>query len=911
MQNINSSPNIATLDSKVVFDLCVGQSYIDVSPSVWIGTGYDNVLGVKVQITNPLGVVIKPYPTGYDVTPATSGGIDAIVSFPIPTQAGNYQYGKYSISVQLVDADGTIYTDTKTVSICAPDANNKTKKYGSLTAKLSGICADGKVYVLVSEPPTYKGFIAESSSATYTLNYPTGSGMAAEVTTQNSFSVQLFEGVYGISGSVCAQYNFGDNVFVKVQYKVDYSKPIICSLDECCVFTGLDALNSKLNSDCSQAEKEDTQDRIQRATLLLSNIDFGVRCGQDVSEYISDLEDVLGLTCSCAFDNGTPIVNNNPASDIAIQGCNVEKEVVGLTTVYTLNLYSYVTSVTENGGVLGITNQVLDGCVKSQTLTFNIAAAYSKIKGQINNSTEYNYWASILNKSWDSIDISCLGVTQSQWNSYTYAQRSQAIVNALCAGGNCAAIISGNSIANSASDVNVSWSNVSGVYEVSAYLDGQLKGTVLSPVATYKFIGAADGIKHNYTLVAKCSNGASGITLTGNFEYYGCPVIAPPTVTSNNISSATCPYNLTALVNTLPAGIVAEWHNANSTSPSSIVSNPTATADGIYFVFAKNADGCYSTGVQVILSCSVATGCSAPQSVIAEAITGGVRIRFQSAAYPPPSNSYTVKRRLSSDPDISGSYTTIGSPSWDVASSRWQILDSTALANTLYTWRVISNCTSSAPYSDYQFANIACPSLTLTTDDSTVSYSFANVGGQVDKYEVSIYESDGVTLVHTDTILPAFSSPITGTFTYLDSGTSYKVRTRIYIGSYYKDCPLQTKSTNRVAKFGDTTFLDNGQPAVNEDEIANIQGTPAITVTITLDTLENDNGGTLEVNGTPATQGDTWNVVLDAGGNGSLNVSIVGAAGNPGTHILGHFTITAVSSGAIGTPNIYQISKVF
>lgn len=911
MQIITSSPNIATLDSEILMDLCAGQLYVDISPSVWIGAGDQNVLGAKVQITNPLGVVIKPFPSGYDVTPETSGGIDVAVSFPIPTQAGNYQYGKYSISVQLVDADGTVYTDAKTVSICAPDANNKTRKYGTLGAKLSGICSDGKVYVLVNEPPTYKGVSAESTTQEFTLNYPTGSGKASETGSLNSFSVQLFEGVYGIEGTVCAQYNFGDNVLVKVQYKVNYSKPVICSLDECCVFTGLDALNSKLNSYCSQAEKEDTQDRIQRATLLLSNIDFGVRCGQDVSGYINDLEDVLGLTCSCAFDNGTPIVNNNPASDILIQGCNVEKEVVGLTTVYTLNLYSYVTSVTENGGVLGITNQVLDGCVKSQTLTFNIAAAYSKIKGQINNLTEYNYWASILNKSWDSIDISCLGVTQSQWNSYTYAQRSQAIVNALCAGGNCAAIISGNTIANSASDVNVSWSNVSGVYEVSAYLDGQLKGTVLSPVATYKFIGAADGIKHNYTLVAKCSNGASGITLTGNFEYYGCPVVAPPIVTSNNISSATCPYNLTALVNTLPAGIVAEWHNANSTSPSSIVSNPTATADGIYFVFAKNADGCYSTGVQVILSCSVATGCSAPQSVIAEAITGGVRIRFQSAAYPPPSNSYTVKRRLSSDPDVSGSYTTIGAPSWDVASSRWQILDSTATANTLYTWRVISNCTSSAPYADYQFANLACPSVTLTSDNSTVSYSFMNVGGQVDKYEVSIYESDGVTLVHTDTVIPSFPSPITGTFTYLSDGTTYKVKVRAYIGSYYKDCPLLAKSTNISAKFGNTTFLENGQPAVNDDEIANIEGMPGITVTITLDTLTNSNGGTLQVNGTTASQGDTWDVVLDSGGEGILNVSIEGAAGNPGTGMLGHFTITAVSSGSIGIPNTYIISKAF
>lgn len=77
---ITSSPNIATLQSKIIVDLCAGQLYVDISPSVWIGGGDQNVLGAKVQVTNPLGVVIKPYPSGYDVTPETSGGVEAIVS---------------------------------------------------------------------------------------------------------------------------------------------------------------------------------------------------------------------------------------------------------------------------------------------------------------------------------------------------------------------------------------------------------------------------------------------------------------------------------------------------------------------------------------------------------------------------------------------------------------------------------------------------------------------------------------------------------------------------------------------------------------------------------------------------------------------------------------------------------------
>src|SRR5690606_6060541 len=130
------------------------------------------------------------------------------------------------------------------------------------------------------------------------------------------------------------------------------------------------------------------------------------------------------------------------------------------------------------------------------------------------------------------------------------------------------------------------------------------------------------------------------------FNYYGCPYIAPPTVSVNNVSGADCPYDLTALVSALPAGITAEWHNLNNTLATSLVSDATNVADGTYFVFGKNSDGCYSLGTQVVVSCSSATNCSAPQTLIAEKITGGVRIRFQSAAFPPPLNSYTVRRRL-------------------------------------------------------------------------------------------------------------------------------------------------------------------------------------------------------------------------------------------------------------------------
>lgn len=796
MELITTSPNIATLDFRLYADQCNGNFLIDLSPSVWIASGEENVLGAKVKLTNPYGVVVRDYPDNYDVTPAFSGGMDAVTSISIPTQAGTYQYGKYTISVQLTDADGTIYEVTKVISICAPTTADKGKKYGNLGAKLTGVCNQGKVYVLVDEVPTYKGLIAESTSQSFTLDYPTGSGLSPIADTpQGSFSVQLFEGVYKIVGSVCATYNYGDNVYAKVSYQVNYSKSIICSLDESCVYVGLAALYEKLNSDCSEEEKKDTQNRIERTAILRQLIDSGIQAGEDVSDYILDLEDVLGQTCSCDFNNGTPIVNNDPTDDVLIQGCNVEKEVVGLTTVYTINNYSYYATYTQNGGILTITDVVLNGCVQSQNFTFNIANAYTQIKQLANtNLAEAQYWAGIIMKSLTSIDATCLGITSEQLAVLTLNGFIQKIIDKVCAGAGCDSTVDSITATQDGGDVIVAWTETD-AFSLDIYIDGIFIATALSSLSSYRLAGLADGITHTYRVVSKCSNGVFGTSLQSTFGFEGCPAINPPTVSSASISNASCPYDLTGLVGGLPAGIQAEWHTANNHLPSSLLADPTSVSDGVYYVFATDGDNCYSlSGTKVIVTCAVVSSCSAPQNLSAAAIIGGVKVSFKSALYPPPSNSYTVKRKAGEAPDVDASYTTIGTPTYNASSGKWEITDSTISNNTLYTYKAISNCATPQSVT-FDFANINCPSLSLTAGIDSISYSFDAIGGQVNKYEVEIWNLSGTALIHTDTFDPA-EDTMTGTFAYLSNGVGYKIRIVPFIGDDSFPCPFTTKYTN-------------------------------------------------------------------------------------------------------------------
>lgn len=805
--NITDSSNIASLDSLIIADLCAGEFYVSLTPSVFIGSGANNVLGASIKIINPFNVVIKDYPsTGYDIVPPMTG----IITVDVPVQASNYQYGNYTISVLLTDSTNTQYSLTKIVVLTQPDQNNKTVNYGSLSAQLNGVCKDGVVYIIADTVPVYSGVISDSQVNAFTLEYPTSSGKAVLSTSIGSFTDALFEGIYKFNGTICADYPIGDNVFVKINYQLKKIKNILCSIDEGLVLAKLASLDAEINSDCTDAEIQDTVSTIITTLRLLKTIEVAAENGFDASDYIAELETVLGMPCN-VLSNSAPIINQNPNKDFNIVGRNVTKTTVGLTDTYTINNDIFTVAITPNGGALTITSAVLNGVTQTQTISLNLPNLYTQIKGQIVNSTEYSYWASIINKSWDSLDISCLsGITSPQWASYTYTQRSQVILAALCAGGSCNASIVDGALTHSAANVTKSWGNVANVYEVYAYLDGQFNGSVLYPATSYTFIGAADGSAHTFKLIAKCSNGLNGSALNGNFTYYGCPAIAAPIVSINNITSASCPYNLTLLVSGLPTGITAEWHNLNNTSTSSLVPDATQVQDGSFFVFGKNSDGCYSLGVSVIVSCSSGTNCSAPQNLIVEAITGAYRIRFQSAAYPPPLNSYTVKRRLTSDPDVSGSYTTLATPTYNSGVARWEVSDATGTDNTQYTYRAISNCSSTSPYSDYNFANIICPVVTLTPTQTEMGYSFTNSGGGINKYDVKIYDNSGISLLNTNTITPAFSTPITGIFTGLTGGTSYKVNLRVYIGTYFQDCSFTTGTTVAPATLLETGNTNTG-----------------------------------------------------------------------------------------------------
>lgn len=802
---ITGSPNITLLDSAIDANLCLGNLYVSLSPSVFINDaadsppffGANNVLGAKIKILNPYNVEIKSYGSSYDIVPPMTG----IYQLPIPTQAGTMQYGVYTVSVQLTDSDSTTYEVTKTVHICSYDKNQNPCDD---RLRLVASCKNGKLTILLSEPPLFKGVYSQSRTQTIVVNFPTESGATPITSTFGNFSVQLFEGVYKVVVNVCATYNLGDNVLIRLPYSVTMEKNVKCLLDYTCIWPRIKQLWDKINSDCSQADKDISTAIAIEASLLIPTIQLANDAGEDASDYIAQLEKLLGCVCTCDC-NGSPIINGTPSTDLAIEGCGFEKTTVGLTDIYTFNFKEYSLSVSS--GVLSLSAPAIDGCTQTQTLTYNASAAYAAMKALIGNSTEYNYWASVINNTLNDIDASCLGYSPTQWAALTFAQKFEALVNKACAGGNCDAAVTSTSHTRSGADVILNWTSTGAAYN-SIWVDGDFVDSKLASITTITLPGYANGQPHIYEIRPFCTNNVQGVSAGGTFTELGCPTIAAPSVSSSVASNVTCPYNLTGLVLPLPSGITAEWHSANNTLSGSLVPDPTLVVDGTYYVFAKDSNGCYSTAVQVVVTCSSGGGSvTAPQNIQITPQFGALLVQFQSAAFPPPANSYTLKRRLASDPDISGSYTTLGSTgtgiSFNSSTSRWELSDAGAAANTLYVYRAISNGGAS-PYTDFTYANIICPTIGFTNSTNSITYSFTNSGGQIDKYVLELFDASGVNLLDSITELPGsptFASPITNTFTGLSAG-NYAVRAVVYIGTYSYACALNGVSIANNYKLG-------------------------------------------------------------------------------------------------------------
>lgn len=78
-----------------------------------------------------------------------------------------------------------------------------------------------------------------------------------------------------------------------------------------------------------------------------------------------------------------------------------------------------------------------------------------------------------------------------------------------------------------------------------------------------------------------------------------------------------------------------------------------------------------------------------------------------------------------------------------------------------------------------------------------ITFNITPQGGEIDKYEVRLFDNTGVNLIETKVFTRPFGSSVSGAFDYVaDDSSNYNVGVRSYIGLKYNDCVLKPVSTS-------------------------------------------------------------------------------------------------------------------
>jgi hypothetical protein len=138
-----------------------------------------------------------------------------------------------------------------------------------------------------------------------------------------------------------------------------------------------------------------------------------------------------------------------------------------------------------------------------------------------------------------------------------------------------------------------------------------------------------------------------------------------------------------------------------------------------------------------------------------------------------------------------------GATNWTTAVSGLSAATSTYTVtglsvNTIYQFRVVSNCTFGGPIFSATLTDIEwfCPTITVTPTHNTITYSFSNLGGSISAYTVDLLASDQTTVVQT-------KSTVSGVFdsVSITASTTYYVRLTLTAGGLTNACPLVTTAT--------------------------------------------------------------------------------------------------------------------
>lgn len=270
-----------------------------------------------------------------------------------------------------------------------------------------------------------------------------------------------------------------------------------------------------------------------------------------------------------------------------------------------------------------------------------------------------------------------------------------------------------------------------------------------------------------------------------------------------NAPSITCPFILLNNPNIVGSTLTSTWLSSGTSFNVYIdgILQPNMPTSALTYSLPNISNGSHT--VEVVASCAtgtpqrdsqtflVNTTCPVPSSLSVTLSNGNANLSWNI-----DSNSNNGSEIVQYKYDSVSNWTTANTLPAGTTSTGITGLTQ----NKIYNFQVINNCGfgGPSPSTTLKSIELTCPSVNLTSTSNSISYSFVSLGGDIDNYNLDLFDSTGNNLIQSKVETVPFASTITNKFTGLSSNTTYQVKVTVKAGTFNKTCGSQTITTPNV-----------------------------------------------------------------------------------------------------------------
>jgi hypothetical protein len=285
-------------DFALVFDLPYSKIHISLSPSIIKDPS--GITGVKAEIKHFKKTIFA------EQYIYTSPNFSDPFSLPLPKVGSSPMWGVYQVTLTLVLTDGHEFKSVKTFNLCP--ANDQNAKESSLTSELSLSvdCIEGMIHLVDFVCRLYRGKLPSRMAYNLTHWFPPESQLSP-VKNINSlpYSNVAYNGNNKISGYNDSIYSFDDNISVIIRITGSIEKNVRCIPDFTSIYCGMRSMYD--HAKACMMQPEEMAKKFNEAEMLLWAITVGYQKGNDISDNILRLEQILGVSCVCHGCDGEKV----------------------------------------------------------------------------------------------------------------------------------------------------------------------------------------------------------------------------------------------------------------------------------------------------------------------------------------------------------------------------------------------------------------------------------------------------------------------------------------------------------------------------------------------------------------------------------------------------------------------------